>query len=284
MAKNKRDRPGKRGSLKSKLSNILIIVLAILTIGAVASVGSWFGPEDSPGASVKPKPPDSGVVVPPDTDSGTETPDVPGVDEPEEPTSVLINDVQEWKLGSKGNNNYLSLLDNYIFTHDTDFVGTEFARLLLNGNSNISISDYSQIEIELSFTAVPEMSLLGTTFYLIGVDGSGSGVRSYSTLSIVYPDEASNTWQPFTFELNDGTQVTSQYGHVKFVIVPNVDAPSLTNVKVYIDGNLVIDTVDSAFETIDTLQEIRFTSFNALAIDSAIGVDRMKVSGIPKQQ
>ena len=284
MAKNKRDRPGKSGSLKSKLSYVLIIVLAIVAFGAAVSMSSWFdvgGSSGSTGTTVKPLPDNSVVVVPPESDSGTEEPT------PDEPvatviTNALISHKQDGSFGkdTAGSFSYSLEEKNLHFSGAVeDITGTEWISFLFAPEyvayvDGINLEDHSQVKIELGMNNDDYSHVLGCGFYIVGRAEDATGIKSVT--SEVYVDAASGVSD---ISLRVGEETYTATSHkIVYLIDVNKEATEASRLRVYIDDELSVDSNELFTKPVAQLTELRFTYFNSATETADLGLTGLTVT------
>ena len=269
MSKNKRDRPGKRGGIKEKLSNVLIILLAIVAIGMLASTSLLF---DSSGSSSKPpsKPGGSIVVTSPESDSGTVI------------NSSLLN-----VPFCYNQDDLFDFRENHMVYSNPDglSIGSAYTTFLLAPEavpfeSGITLVDYSRVKIELNLMNLESDDTLGCRFFLIGRTENSSPKLSAASEIYVLPSEDT---EEMTIRLSNGQELTSSTFKITYLIDVNRDVPELSRLQLYVGDILCIDTqtTESTLFTaqdIIYLTDIRFMNFSAVSENATLGINGMKVT------
>lgn len=275
MSKHKRDRPGKRGGIKEKLSNVLIVLLAIVAIGSVVSVSSMF---DSSGSASKPssKPGGSIVVTPPESDSGTDI-----------PTGTVINDSLLNVPFCYNQNDLFDFRENHMVYSNPDglSIGSAYTTFLLAPEavpfeSGITLTDYSRVKIELNLMNLESDDTLGCRFFLIGRTENSSPKLSAASEIYVLPSEDS---EDMTIRLSNGQELTASTFKITYLIDVNRDTPELSRLQLYVGDTVYIDTVATestlfTAQDIVWLSDIRFMNFNAASENATLGFNGMKVT------
>ena len=284
MSKNKRDRPGKRGSLKRKLSNVLIIILAVAAFGSLVSMSSWLDIGGSSGSSgSKPSRPDNSVVVtPPDTDSGTE--ETPTPDEPVATviTNALISHKEDGSFGKDTAGSFSYSLENknlHFSGAVEDITGSEWISFLFAPEyvayvDGINLEDYSQVKIELGMNNDAYSHVLGCNFYIVGRAEDATGVKS--TTSVINVAAASGVSD---ISLRVGEETYTATSHkIVYLIDVNKEATEASRLRVYIDDVLSVDSNELFTKPVAQLTELRFTYFNSVTEIADLGLTGLTVT------
>ena len=269
MSKNKRDRPGKRGGIKEKLSNVLIVLLAIVAIGSVVSVSSLF---DSSGSSSKPssKPGGSIVVTPPESDSGT----VINSSLLNVPFCYNHNELFDY------NEQHIVYSNPGGLSIDKEYTTFLLAQEAVPFEDGITLADYSRVKIELDLMNIKSNDTLGCRFFLIGRTENSS--PKLSAASEIYVLPSADT-EEMTIRLSNGQELTSSTFKITYLIDVNRDVPELSRLQLYVGDILCIDTqtTESTLFTaqdIVWLSDIRFMNFNSASENATLGFNGMKVT------